>query len=287
MIRRFMMAAVLVAGMALVAWAAQPAILVLTDGQRVAGELTYKGGSEYTLNGRDYPSSEIAIVAFESGDPSVGELNQLPATDNPADEHQKHMIVTRDGQVIHGKVYDFSSDGSTLRFDPVGSTSAADRRSMPTSQIARLYITPTGARQVYASLLNNSNVAVAVATSGVATPGTIIVNANQPWTDAGATVRKGSRLSFRTSGTIGVMQGKEGVPPDGAGDINAPRTRYPVQQMPVGGLIGRVGTGPAFSIGSNSDPITMPANGRLYLGINDDEFGDNTGAFTVAVTVGR
>ena len=53
--------------------------------------------------------------------------------------------------------------------------------------------------------------------------------------------------------------------------------------MPVGGLIARVDTGQAFPIGSNSQPITMPANGRLYLGINDDEFGDNSGAFTVVI----
>ena len=51
----------------------------------------------------------------------------------------------------------------------------------------------------------------------------------------------------------------------------------------LGGLIARVDTGPAFPIGSNSQPITMPANGRLYLGINDDEFGDNSGAFTVVI----
>jgi hypothetical protein len=265
---------------------------VLTNGQRVSGELTYKGGSEYTLNGRDYPSSEIAIVAFESGDPSAVELNQLPTTDNPADEHQKHMIVTRDGQVIHGKVYDFSSDGTTLRFDPVGATSAADRRSMPTNQIARLYITPTGARNVYASLLNsNSNTATssgAVVTSGVVTtPGTIAVNANQPWTDVGLTVRKGMRIAFLTNGTIGVMQGKDGVSPDGAGDINTSRAGYPVQGMPVGGLIGRVGKGKAFPIGSNSQSITMPATGRLSLGVNDDEFGDNAGAFSVRITRGN
>ena len=43
--------------------------------------------------------------------------------------------------------------------------------------------------------------------------------------------------------------------------------------MPVGGLIGRVGNSRPFPIGSNSQPITMPENGRLYLGINDEEVG--------------
>jgi hypothetical protein len=49
----------------------------------------------------------------------------------------------------------------------------------------------------------------------------------------------------------------------------------------VGGLlIGRVGNGQPFAIGANAD-ITMPANGRLYLGINDDYPGDNSGNFVV------
>ena len=53
---------------------------------------------------------------------------------------------------------------------------------------------------------------------------------------------------------------------------------------PPGGLIGRVGTSAPFPIGSNSQPIVMPADGRLMLGVNDNEPGDNSGAFTVTVT---
>ena len=45
----------------------------------------------------------------------------------------------------------------------------------------------------------------------------------------------------------------------------------------AGALIGKVGNSAPFLIGSNTQPILMPANGRLMLGINDDGFGDNTG----------
>ena len=51
----------------------------------------------------------------------------------------------------------------------------------------------------------------------------------------------------------------------------------------MGGLIGRVGTGAPFAIGSGSTPITMPAAGRLYLGVNDTNTSDNAGAFSVTV----
>jgi len=45
-------------------------------------------------------------------------------------------------------------------------------------------------------------------------------------------------------------------------------------------LIGRVGNGQPFAIGAETD-VTMPASGRLYLGVNDDYVRDNTGDFIV------
>jgi hypothetical protein len=53
--------------------------------------------------------------------------------------------------------------------------------------------------------------------------------------------------------------------------------------MGVGALIGRVGNSAPFAIGSNRNPITMPANGQLRLGINDDNHADNTGTFVVTI----
>ena len=57
--------------------------------------------------------------------------------------------------------------------------------------------------------------------------------------------------------------------------------------MPVGGLIAKVGNTAPFPIGSNTQPIVMPADGRLMLGVNDNELGDNSGYFTVAVNKQR
>ncbi len=53
--------------------------------------------------------------------------------------------------------------------------------------------------------------------------------------------------------------------------------------MPAGGLIARVDNGAPFPIGSNSQAIVMPVAGRLYVGVNDDNFGDNSGFFAVTV----
>jgi len=51
----------------------------------------------------------------------------------------------------------------------------------------------------------------------------------------------------------------------------------------AGALVGRIGpNGTPFGIGSQPT-IVAPAAGILYLGVNDDGFGDNKGNFQVVV----
>jgi hypothetical protein len=112
--------------------------------------------------------------------------------------------------------------------------------------------------------------------------GSIRVRANRPWTDTGITVRRGQRVSFETVGTVfysldeGAMAG-----PDGTLSSRRNSRQFPVRELGVCGLIFRVNNGAPYPIGSNSRPIVMPANGRLFLGINDGEFNDNSGFFRV------
>jgi hypothetical protein len=276
MIRRIL-ATIVVTACTSVAFAAQPVTFVLRSGERVSGELTYKGGTAYTLNGRDYPSDDIAMIAFTPGDPSAAELQQIPTVDNNPSEHERHIFVTRDGQIIFGKIYHISPDGSTITFD----RREGGRQDVAASNLARVYVNPAGARSVYAAVLNTPTTPAAVATSGVMSPGAVSVAANQPWTDTGMTVKKGDRVYFTSNGQITVGPGFVATP-DGSGTAGA-RAGLPVPAMPAGGLIARVDTGTPFPIGSNTQPIVMPANGRLYLGVNDDQFGDNSGFFAVTV----
>ena len=57
---------------------------------------------------------------------------------------------------------------------------------------------------------------------------------------------------------------------------------YPLRNASVGTLIGRVGNSAPFVIGAATIPIPMPAEGRLYLGVNDDDYRDNSGTFWAA-----
>jgi hypothetical protein len=255
-----------------VALANHPATFVLRNGDRVSGELSYKGGTSYTLNGRDYPSRDIALIEFVPGEPSAAELNAIPTVDNNPSEHERHVFVTRNGEIIFGKIYHISADGNTITFD----RREGGRHDISADDLARVYVNPAGARSVYNRIVAAN---APVGTSGAAI--TIRVPANQAWTDTGITVNQGDRVSFQASGeiTYGRSPGQTATP-DGGADR---RANYPDPSVPVGALIGKVGKSAPFGIGTQGQPLGMPASGRLMIGVNDNELADNGGFFTVVV----
>jgi hypothetical protein len=114
-------------------------------------------------------------------------------------------------------------------------------------------------------------------------PVQVRVEANRAWTDTGITVNYGDRIVFNASGQI--TFGKSGGQTSGPdGNPSEHRSTYPDPTVPVGALIGKVGNGPAFGIGMQTQPLGMPASGRLMLGVNDNELSDNSGFYTVTVT---
>jgi len=109
------------------------------------------------------------------------------------------------------------------------------------------------------------------------------VTARDPWTDTGIEVRGGQQVSFRADGEVRWGQNRR----DGAGgERNSPRNiGRPLPDRPAAALIGRVGeNGDPFFIGDDQSPLRMRGSGRLYLGINDDVFNDNTGSLRVVVS---
>lgn len=119
------------------------------------------------------------------------------------------------------------------------------------------------------------------------------VPGNSRGVDAGIDVRAGDQITFTATGTIVAGQragtvGPEGGRSTGFGSIIGTR---PVPNAGVGALIGYI----RMLDGQNSQPFfigssltwTAPADGRLYLLVNDDNYNDNSGAFSVHITVNR
>ena len=235
-----------------------------------------------------HPTFELAQPFAELSPEGLKELEQITVLRQLPEavtrEHERDMFVMRNGEVVKGKLYHIAADGTSVSFDPLGGSSEADRRTVPSNQIARIYIKAPKARSVYARVLNPGTPATA-ATSGSGGI-TITGPANRLWTDTGITVRRGQSLSFNASGEIQIVEGtgpERNATPDGSASFTGSRTRYPLPAVPVGTLIGRVGNGAPFAIGSSTQPIPVSNNGRLFLGINDDQHADNSGSFTVVI----
>ena len=118
---------------------------------------------------------------------------------------------------------------------------------------------------------------------------TIDVAGNSRGTDSGIDVRSGDQITFSATGTVIAGQragsvGPEGGRTSGLGSIIGTR---PVPNAGVGALIGYIRT----LDGQNSQPFyiggtltfTVPVDGRLFLAINDDNYNDNSGSFSVRI----
>src|SRR5262249_51055031 len=124
-------------------------------------------------------------------------------------------------------------------------------------------------------------------------PGTIDRTISVPGTsrgmDTGIDVSTGDQITFTASGTVVAGQragsvGPEGKTSSGFGSIIGTR---PVPNAGVGALIGYIRTADgqmsqAFFVGSQLT-FNVPVDGRLYLAINDDNYNDNSGSFTVRI----
>ena len=128
------------------------------------------------------------------------------------------------------------------------------------------------------------NVSVRVAHADQTT--TISVPGAQPWTDTGVDILASNVVTIAASGTIHIAGSDPGKTPAGAGTgscVVSPSAIAP--DLPCWSLIGRIDNGTPFEVGTGTTFIASAA-GRLFLGVNDNFFGDNSGAWTATITVG-
>lgn len=265
--------------------AEEQATLILNNGQRETGTVVFHGGHGYNViddnfnlrigkDERSFAVGDVSVIDFVGGTPPERELQAIPASGN--------LMALRDGGLEEGRFVNIVN-GRTVQWQ----NQDGSLHEYAIAAVSRIYLNPQGARIAYNY---TGAMGQAVGTSGQTNtplaPGAVAVQANQLWTATGVTVKKGDRIAFQTSGQIafghspGQTAGADGSgSPAGVG--------FPVPELPVGGLIGKVGNGAPFPIGSNGQPIVMPAAGQLMLGVNDNQIGDNSGLFSVVITKTR
>jgi hypothetical protein len=112
---------------------------------------------------------------------------------------------------------------------------------------------------------------------------TVVVPSNVLWSNTGINVSRGQSLRFEPSGEVRLsFNGDDRGRPSGAMSFRH-SDKAPIPTVPVGALIGRINNGQPFSIGDTTNSFQMPADGRLFLGINDDHVADNSGNFVVRI----
>jgi hypothetical protein len=296
------------------AYAQESATLTLRSGEKVSGQLIDLGGVGYTVrvngNERQIPQNDVSVIDFTGGTMSDADWAKFTGTT---------QVVLRNGQTIDGSLYDI---GGTSPLRLTIRTSNGDR-DLASSEVARIVIsrpanvvapagnavppagnavppagnavppagnplTPAGNARRGNGGSRTGNAGLPIGTSrnragvGATSPvaGAITVQANQAWTSTGITVRRGQTITFQTSGQVQLSDDANDIATaDGARRYAA---NAPLRQVPAGALIGRIGNGTPFAIGSQTS-IVAPASGLLFLGINDDGFGDNRGNYQVVV----
>jgi Ca2+-binding EF-hand superfamily protein len=129
--------------------------------------------------------------------------------------------------------------------------------------------------------------APAIGTTGRAGSRTVVVAANRAWVDTGIDVRAGDILVIEAQGQVALSPDRSDVAGPGGAASGRRAPNAPLPNELAGVLVARIGQGEPVVIGARGSFDAVNTSGRLYLGVNDDHFPDNSGEFRVTVAVRR
>ena len=253
--------------------------LLLRSGERIKGQLEdLNSGTLFvrvsTHDQRKLPIAQVALIDY------VGGAQGLPETELGPARGADHVMVLRNSQVIPGHLMDIEGGAGSDKPDDrrvyIFRTTGGDERRVAAEQVGRVYLGQFPGGQAAAAGSANT-MSMTDSASGVRVP------ANQRWTATGIRVTEGQTVNFSAQGEVQLStSGQDRAAPAGAADGRRAADRAPLPSALAGALVGRIGNGAPFGIG-NQTVVPMPATGELFLGVNDDEVGDNSGGFVVDV----
>ena len=250
---------------------------------QVTGTVVLKSGERHTGRDIDYRHDrrQVSVRTGQDTQPRV-DVSQVAYVDfGGAPEVDLNLtgsqeaVVLKDGTVIRGQVIELAhanaNDNTTPYLVIIRDTNGQEHR-FPVARVGRVYFAGGG---------STSTSGTTGSTTGSGSG--IVVSGKQAWTSTGIMVRKGEVLTLKTTGEVRVGPGSED-PANPAGVLSG-RTAAgtPIPRSIVGALIGRIGNGAPFGIGNQTN-VPMPASGMLFLGVNDNNFDDNSGEFRVEIT---
>jgi hypothetical protein len=256
-------AVALAAVLAVPAYAAVDATFVTRSGERISGSLVDFGASGITArvggSTRMFRIGDLAVIDFTN-------TTSYPPTETDRIGGGVHALVLRSGSVVLGRLSDVGGS-NPLRISFVADGATRDFNS---NEVARIYF----ARPTTSGSGGGAGPGLQPATGRVRVPG------NGNWVSTGITVRQGEDVRLRASGEVRLSSDASDTATP-AGSVKGRKSpSAPMPQELAGALIGRIGNGSPFGVGDLSS-FRAPASGVLYLRVNDDFVGDNTGEFGV------
>lgn len=211
---------------------------------------------------KQIPTNDVAAIDFTGGAASNADWDKLNGGGQ--------VIVLKSGETISGQLTDIGGT-SPLRLT---FRTASGERDFSSNEVARVVM----ARPDNAA----ANAPAAVGSTGPSPAQGVTVSSQMQWSPTGIIVSRGEWVTFSTTGEVKI--GGEGNPTANADGVTtgARAPDSPVAAAPAGALVGKIGNGPAFLIGSRNR-MQMTAAGQLFLGVNDGHLQDNEGSFQVQV----
>lgn len=265
-----------------VAAAADRVTLVLRSGEKITGDLD--GQTENRIYIRttfaDQPKVPIDQIAMidvggDAINPSAEEMAQAAGS--------AHYLIPQNGAPFKGQFIRIEgSQGDAAEPKPpviVFKKESGEETRIAVSQTRRMYLGN------YTPPQSTSN---AGSTGGALAAGErqITVAGNADWVDTGMTVRQGQVVSFNASGEVTLSADSNDKATPGGSTSGRKAANAPIPTANAGALIARVGgvkgrgASAVVAVGDQKT-VTMPAAGRLFLRVNDDHVGDNSGQFEV------
>jgi len=277
--------------------AAPRATLVLRNGDRIQTELIDLGGVGFTIrsgnSNETIAANDVALIDFVGGTTPQSEVALM--------QNGSPFIALRNGDIVAGRLTDI---GGT---DPLRLTVRTNNgnQDFNSNEVARIFLakwdgmpsagsqqagTGRGQGQQQGRGQGQSQSQQGQGRGQGQAQGrnrvqgqTISIPANQCWTNTGIYVDAGQPVQFAVSGEIQLSNDRN----DLAGAAGSKAGRYsrraPLPQDLLGALIGRIDNRRPFGIGDQRGFLPMPESGELWIGINDDNCGDNRGEFRVTI----
>lgn len=271
-------------GMGGVAAAQDRATVQLRDGSKFEGRIEELSARELAVrvslhDQRRVPVGNVALID------RVGGAAGLPESELREASGPQHLLMLQNGSSLKGQLVEIrGGEGSAHENEArtyVFRAADGGQRNFPPEQVSRIYLgnypftsttTPTPAAPPV--------VPSATLAPGDDLPGAIRVPATGGWVNTGMRVRRGQFVTFNTSGEVQLSYNSNDRARSAGSTRMAPGS--PMPAVSAGALIGRVGNSQPFAIGDQAS-VPMPFDGVLFLAVNDDERGDNAGAFSVVL----